>query len=497
MSDISVLCDRADSSDSKNNEQDERLSQLEADIKAIHEKDESQDESLKNLSLRMASIEGLFEELKAAVAGAGSGGGDVSSADFEALKKLVEELQKQLHTTDSTANRALDATDSNKAEIDELKNRLDTMQLALDLLRNELDKKVDSEDFNIRIGQLQPGDGPSEPLISAHDLKMLKELGARMEALEKQVNDHIGETENRFKKQADDIKFVTDQLAGRLTENERQIADIYNELAKFKNRLKELKGQSSGSPGEGGPSVDAGKLSKLTRRVEALEDIVKGLGDGAGKKVAADIAAIWEAIQSLKDELEALRNLLNSKMSALDGLLASKADTELVFTIEARLLEKIQQMADILGKKFADRNKTKKALKDLEFQLRKILEFIMSKREGDDAMLSRKPLGGYSCASCEKGLEQLLGRKADHQPWNRMPYRDPADRIARVGPGFSRMLSTVQPELLSNRSKKPHMQGSPGSAQFHPEEDINSEFVNLPPVKKTKKNKRPMTSANS
>ena len=106
-------------------------------------------------------------------------------------------------------------------------------------------------------------------------------------------------------------------------------------------------------------------------------------------------------------------------------------------------------MADILGKKFADRNKTKKALKDLEFQLRKILEFIMSKREGDDAMLSRKPLGGYSCASCEKGLEQLLGRKADHHAWNRMPYRDPADRIARVGPGFSRMLSTVQPELLS------------------------------------------------
>ena len=117
----------------------------------------------------------------------------------------------------------------------------------------------------------------------------------------------------------------------------------------------------------------------------------------------------------------------------------------------------------------------------------------MSKREGDDAMLSRKPLGGYSCASCEKGLEQLLGRKADNIPWQRMPYRDPADRIARVGPGFSRMLSTVQPELLSQRSKKPMgMQGSPGSAGFQPnEEELNSEFVNLPPVKKSKKGKRP------
>lgn len=154
-------------------------------------------------------------------------------------------------------------------------------------------------------------------------------------------------------------------------------------------------------------------------------------------------------------------------------------------------------MADILGKKFADRNKTKKALKDLEFQLRKILEFIMSKKEGDDAMLSRKPLGGYSCLSCEKNLEQLLGRKADHQPWNRMPYRDPADRIARVGPGFSRMLSTVQPELLSQRGKMP--QGSPGSTGMQQgmqpmDEEANvSDYVSLPPVKKNKK-KRPTTS---
>ena len=75
--------------------------------------------------------------------------------------------------------------------------------------------------------------------------------------------------------------------------------------------------------------------------MDVLEDIVKGLGDGAGKKVAADIASIWEAIKEIRDELENLRNLLNSKLNALDGMMASKADTELVFTIEARLLEKI------------------------------------------------------------------------------------------------------------------------------------------------------------
>ena len=29
--------------------------------------------------------------------------------------------------------------------------------------------------------------------------------------------------------------------------------------------------------------------------------------------------------------------------------------------------------------------------------------------ENDDAMLSKKPLGGYSCASCEKKLVNISG----------------------------------------------------------------------------------------
>jgi hypothetical protein len=158
--------------------------------------------------------------------------------------------------------------------------------------------------------------------------------------------------------------------------------------------------------GDGTPQ-DSARLGKLIRRVDALEEALRGLSaSGEGdKKTAEDIQALWDAINALRADLESLKNLLTSRINSLEEMMASKADTELVFTIEQRLLEKIQQMADLLGKKFADRNKTKKALRDLEFQLRKILEFIMSKREGDDALLSRKPLGGYSCASCEKGLE--------------------------------------------------------------------------------------------
>jgi hypothetical protein len=50
----------------------------------------------------------------------------------------------------------------------------------------------------------------------------------------------------------------------------------------------------------------------------------------------------------------------------------------------------------------------------------------------DDAMFTKKPLGGMSCASCEKDIVNLQGKKADFLPWNKFPFRDPAERIARV-----------------------------------------------------------------
>jgi len=46
---------------------------------------------------------------------------------------------------------------------------------------------------------------------------------------------------------------------------------------------------------------------------------------------------------------------------------------------------------------------------------------------------------GLSCASCEKGLTDMYGVAADFVPWNKMSFRGSADRIAKVGAGFSKM----------------------------------------------------------
>ena len=55
-------------------------------------------------------------------------------------------------------------------------------------------------------------------------------------------------------------------------------------------------------------------------------------------------------------------------------------------------------------------------------------------------MISKKHLCGINCLSCEKNILNIRGRQANYVPWERLPFRDPKERIARVGGGFSKML---------------------------------------------------------
>jgi len=104
---------------------------------------------------------------------------------------------------------------------------------------------------------------------------------------------------------------------------------------------------------------------------------------------------------------------------------------------------------------YADRSETKKALKGLERQLKNLYEFVKSKgsqlsaANEEDAMFNRKHICGYACASCEKNIVNLHGKQVSYMPWTKMPFRDPSERIARVGQGFSKMLSIINPDQIS------------------------------------------------
>eukprot|EP00351_Strombidinopsis_sp_SopsisLIS2011_P002162 CAMPEP_0116872946 /NCGR_PEP_ID=MMETSP0463-20121206/3892_1 /TAXON_ID=181622 /ORGANISM="Strombidinopsis sp, Strain SopsisLIS2011" /LENGTH=77 /DNA_ID=CAMNT_0004514067 /DNA_START=1109 /DNA_END=1342 /DNA_ORIENTATION=- len=77
-------------------------------------------------------------------------------------------------------------------------------------------------------------------------------------------------------------------------------------------------------------------------------------------------------------------------------------------------MDKINEVIEALQKQFADKAETKKALKLLDRNLKNLYDLVMSKLQGkadheDDAMFTKKPLLGLSCASCEKDVTNLHG----------------------------------------------------------------------------------------
>ena len=129
--------------------------------------------------------------------------------------------------------------------------------------------------------------------------------------------------------------------------------------------------------------------------------------------------------------------------------------------MDKALQDRLSDIVKALQKQFADKADTRKAIKIHEKQFQNMYNLIMQRCGGgdneEDAMFSKKPLGGLSCASCEKGLIDMHGKRVEFMPWNKLPFRDPAERIARVGQGFSKMLSMINPDQLSRYEQNSKM----------------------------------------
>ena len=47
-------------------------------------------------------------------------------------------------------------------------------------------------------------------------------------------------------------------------------------------------------------------------------------------------------------------------------------------------------------------------------------------------MLTKKHVGLVDCASCDKGIVNMNGLRADQINWSRLPFKDPNERRSKV-----------------------------------------------------------------
>jgi hypothetical protein len=126
-------------------------------------------------------------------------------------------------------------------------------------------------------------------------------------------------------------------------------------------------------------------------------------------------------------KIEELRQLIED----IIAILKTKADGKDLKSLEDFLIAKIEELKIASNKKFADKNETAKNLRYLDQQLKYIIDVYIKKMEkGDNWLLAKKPIGGFSCASCEAYIGDLQENN-EYIAWNKYPARD-NDKLYRV-----------------------------------------------------------------
>jgi hypothetical protein len=93
-----------------------------------------------------------------------------------------------------------------------------------------------------------------------------------------------------------------------------------------------------------------------------------------------------------------------------------------------------------------------KNFKSLELQIKELYEYLIKKDEqADKWLIAKKPLGGYSCASCENYLGDLKENN-EQVIWNKFPERENinSNYDNKVGSGYSRLLNLVNIKEIKN-----------------------------------------------
>lgn len=138
----------------------------------------------------------------------------------------------------------------------------------------------------------------------------------------------------------------------------------------------------------------------------------------------------------LVKEIDSLKRFAEENKRYINDLIEagkSKADEKDIKNLEEFLNSKTEEMKLGFTKKFADKTDTMKNIKYLDTQIKHIIDSFVKKQEkGDNWLLAKKPVGGYTCASCESYIGKLQDSSTQHLNWNKYPQRDQNDKAYRV-----------------------------------------------------------------
>ena len=296
--------------------------------------------------------------------------------------------------------------------------------------------------------------------FSEENLEFIEKMANKINVIESKINSILEESRN-FATKDDLIKIEKDLIKKVNNKEFLELKDKYNlQSAKINNlddnteRLQDLSEKINSDL-----IFQMKRLESLTSNIISLRSQVEDILKREKEKVIdlskyLDKYSFNKYLKSLQPEkikldanFEELRNLINN----ISNSLTNKCNADDLKLFEDIMNSKFEEFKLVNIRKFADKIDTNRSMKYLDSQIRHIIEVYIKRMDKNDSwLIAKKPMGGFSCASCESYIGDLKNKES-YMPWNKYPQRE-KDQNYRVGNGFSRMLNMLNIEIKNNEN---------------------------------------------
>ena len=348
---------------------------------------------------------------------------DIKSVLNNELKEKIDNLKNNFEK--NFENKLLDMESKLNSLSQNQKDNLDLDLVKLNLRNNEINQDtIDNLDKKITELRKKMHDinNTLKIYMSNNNLDSIKsELNEFKLLLDKKIaKDDLKELYNYHMNTSDEINDLKDQIS--LTFED--IRKITKDINGIQQKIESINGNLAliqDNPKTGvAPIIDFSKYIDHQKLSESLRPVLK------------ELEKIYKEIDSLRRDL-----------SVVDEE-SKKYSKNLVNKLDEDLNKKINEIKNLIQKKYMDKIEINKIIKTLEVQIKSLGED--TKKDSDSWLLAKRPLKCFNCASCEANIKNDYA-SADYLPWKKYPK---GDKIHRMGQGFSHMLQMMTSEFVKS-----------------------------------------------
>jgi len=410
--------------------------------------------------------------------------------DKESTGKINEYLQNDINEIYKKMDELKDEIEGNvKNNLNQMNTKIEDINKNISLINNELNSQEDKIDKKF--------DEEIPKLFGSIFTEKMNFINLTIDNLDKNIKQSDNNFESFKKGTNDKFEFIESKVQNNEQENQKLFKDVFKQISQiekkivgfvetkiFNTKIKEIENKIINNNRElsheimlvnqiaekNENNISDMKNDKamknhimlLSTKIDSLNEELVRLNDevihfDTDRKKLEEINPsdylfrneFEEFNESNKKSIENLKKYTSELKSMLDEIKINNSKGRVTLkdlkSLEDKLIDKMMEFAEEINDKFAEKKFVLRNNRFLKVEINQKLDNyknIEQRSEGTGWLLSKKPIGGHLCASCESYIGDLRERE-EYVPWNKIPSKGENDKLSKINPLLTKMMKKL------------------------------------------------------